>query len=48
MKTRYYAALGCYAALALLAWLTLEGAARGAVWLLLAALAVKTWLRRGE
>lgn len=37
-------ALLCYAALALLAGLTLEHLFRTAVWLFLAALAVKTWI----
>lgn len=41
---RFAAALGAYAALALMAGLTLDGLLRTAVWALVGALAVKTWL----
>ena len=44
MNTRLVAALGAYAALALLAGLTLDGLLRNAVWILMAGLAVKTWI----
>jgi len=39
-----YAALGVYAAIALLAGVTLSGKFRIAVWIFMAGLAVKTWL----
>lgn len=50
MKPRLIHAFLCYAALALLAALTLEHLFRTAVWLFLAALAWKTWIasRRGD
>lgn len=41
---RFAAALVCYAALALMAGLTLDGLLRTAVWILLGGLVVKTWL----
>ncbi|MCS6951540.1 MAG: hypothetical protein RMK57_03310 [Bryobacterales bacterium] len=44
MKPRLLHALLSYAALAVLAGLTLEHLFRTAVWLFLAALAVKTWI----
>jgi hypothetical protein len=44
MKQRFFAALGAYAALAILAGFTLEGVLRYAVWILMAGLAVKTWI----
>lgn len=44
MKSRLITAMACYAVLALLAGLTLEGIFRAAVWVLLAGLAVKTWI----
>ncbi|MCL6507421.1 MAG: hypothetical protein K6T59_10360 [Bryobacteraceae bacterium] len=44
MKPRLLQALICYAALALLAGLTLDHLFRTAVWLFLAALALKTWI----
>lgn len=44
MNTRLVAAMGAYAALALLAGLTLDGLLRNAVWILMAGLAVKTWI----
>ena len=44
MTTRFYAALAAYAALALAAYLTLEGVLRTAVWVLMAGLALKTWI----
>jgi hypothetical protein len=43
-KDRLYAALACYGILALIALLTLEGSLRLAVWILLAGLAVKSWI----
>jgi hypothetical protein len=36
--------MGCYALFALLAYLTLEGTMRAAVWILMGGLAVKTWI----
>jgi hypothetical protein len=51
MKKRYYAAMGCYAALAFAAYFQLSGSFRTALWILLAGLAVKTWIhskRLGE
>jgi len=51
VKPRLWSALAAYAALALLAALTLEKAFRMLVWLALGALAVKTWIamkRAGE
>jgi hypothetical protein len=44
MNTRLLWAMGTYAVLALLAGLTLDGALRYAVWVLLAGLAVKTYI----
>lgn len=44
MKPRLIAAMSCYAVLALLAAVTLDGVFRAAVWVLLAGLAVKTWI----
>jgi hypothetical protein len=44
MKTRLLWAMGTYAALALLAGLTLDGTLRYAVWVLMAGLAVKTYI----
>ena len=45
-KPNFTAAMGAYAVLAILAGLTLDGALRVAVWLLLGALAVKTWIQK--
>jgi hypothetical protein len=42
MTTRLYWAMGTYAVLALLAWLTLDGLFRLAVWILMGGLAAKT------
>jgi hypothetical protein len=44
MKRRFYMALGAYGVLALMAGFTLERVPRTVVWLLLFALAVKTWI----
>jgi hypothetical protein len=44
MKPRLIAAMSCYALLALLAAVTLDGMFRVAVWVFLAGLAVKTWI----
>lgn len=44
MRQRFYAALGGYTLLAVLAGLTLDGLLRSAVLILLAGLAVKTWI----
>ncbi len=44
MKSRYYTALLCYAALALAAGLQFTGKIRLALWIFLGALAVKTWI----
>lgn len=41
---RFLLALVCYAALALLAAVTIDGPFRLAVWIFLGGLAVKTWL----
>jgi hypothetical protein len=46
MKKRYYAAMGCYALFALAAWFQLSGTVRNALWVLLAGLAVKTWIHK--
>ena len=46
MRNRYYAALACYAAFALLGWFQLSGNVRNALWIFLAGLALKTWLHR--
>jgi len=43
-KTRLYWALGAYALLAALAGLTLDGAFRLGVWILMAGLAAKSWI----
>jgi hypothetical protein len=48
---RFYIAMGVYAVLAILSWLTLDGLIRLATWIFLAGLAVKTYiatLRRDE
>jgi hypothetical protein len=44
MKNKLAIALCAYAGLGLLAWLTLEGELRWIVWVLMGALAVKTWV----
>ena len=44
MKTRLLWALGAYGALAMLAAVTLDGKLRYGVWILMAALAVKSWI----
>ncbi|HWB82539.1 MAG TPA: hypothetical protein VG675_00220 [Bryobacteraceae bacterium] len=44
MKNRLAAAMGAYTVLALLAAFTLDGLLRAAVWILLAGLAVKTYI----
>jgi hypothetical protein len=44
MYKRLPFAMGCYAVLALLAAFTLDGMFRVAVWILLAGLALKTWI----
>jgi len=44
MKSRMIMAMASYAVLALLALATLQGKFRWAVWILLAGLAVKTWI----
>lgn len=44
MKTRLLIAMLCYAALAVLAGLTLEGLFRAAVWVFLGGLVVRTWI----
>jgi len=41
---KFYRAMACYAAIALLAALTLDGKFRLVVWIFLAGLAVKTYL----
>ncbi len=46
MQMRFYAAMACYAILAVAAWLTLDGKFRTVVWILLAAFAVKTYLAK--
>ncbi len=48
---RFYLAMAWYAALAILSWFTLDGPIRLATWVVLAGLAVKTYLatlRRDE
>ncbi len=44
MRQRFYAALGGYSILAVLAGFTLDGLLRNAVLILLTGLAVKTWI----
>jgi hypothetical protein len=44
MKPRLIAAMSCYALLAVLAAVSLNGMFRAAVWVFLAGLAVKTWI----
>ena len=46
MKPGFWFAMAAYGALALLAAFTLESLFRNAVWVLLAGLAVKTWIAR--
>ena len=46
MRPGFWTAMGCYGGLGLLAFFTLEPMPRNVVWLVLAALAVKTWLAR--
>jgi hypothetical protein len=43
-KRKFYLAMGTYAALAMLAWLTLDGKFLWVVWIFLGGLAVKTYL----
>jgi hypothetical protein len=43
-RSRLWAALAAYAAIAVLAAFTLQGKFRIAVWIFMAGLAVKTWL----
>jgi hypothetical protein len=44
VKSRYHAALLCYAALALAAGFQFTGKIRLALWIFLGALAAKTWI----
>jgi len=44
MQARFYAAMTCYAVLALAAGCTLDGKFRITVWILLAAFGVRTYL----
>jgi hypothetical protein len=44
MKSRMIMAMASYAVLALLAFATLQDKFRWAVWILLAGLAIKTWI----
>ena len=44
MNARFYSALAAYGVLALLAGFTLDGVLRLAVWILMAGLALKTWI----
>jgi hypothetical protein len=44
MNNRFLLAMSAYAVFALLAALTLDGILRTAVWILMAGLAVKTWI----
>jgi hypothetical protein len=46
MTKRYLTAMATYAVIAVLAAFTLEGKLRAAVWILMAALAVKTHIAR--
>jgi hypothetical protein len=46
LERKFYIALACYAAIALLAGLTLEGKLRLAVWVFLGYLAFRTYLHR--
>ncbi len=44
MKMRFYAAMACYAMLALAAGFTLDGAFRLVVWIVMGAFGVKTYV----
>jgi len=44
MNVRFLSSMTAYAVLAVLAGLTLDGVLRTAVWILMAGLAVKTWI----
>jgi hypothetical protein len=44
MRNRFLATLGAYGLFALLAWFTLDGVLRSAVWVLMGGLALKTWI----
>ena len=44
MKARFLSALSAYTILATLAFFTLDGMLRTAIWILLAGLAAKTWI----
>ena len=44
MRRRFLAAMSTYGVLALLAAFTLDGPFRLAIWILMAGLAVKTWI----
>lgn len=44
MKMRFYAAMACYATLALAAAFTLDGSFRMVVWIVLGAFGVKTYI----
>jgi hypothetical protein len=44
MQIRFYAALAAYLILALLAFFTLDGILRVAVWIAMVGLATKTWI----
>jgi hypothetical protein len=48
MTGRYWLAMGSYAAIATLAWLTLDGDVRTVVWIVMAGLALKTWIARRQ
>lgn len=46
MEKKFIAAMAAYATIALLAAFTLDGKLRNAVWVLMAGLAVKTWVSK--
>jgi len=48
MTGRYRLAMGIYAAISALAWLTLDGELRTVVWIFMAGLAAKTYIARRQ
>lgn len=46
MNKRFYAAMGCYATLAVGAYFQLSGEVRVLLWVVLAGLAAKTWIHK--
>jgi len=44
MKQKFWAALSCYVALAIIGWRMLDGSWLYALWIFLGGLALKTWI----